>query len=184
MELVSALDLEEALEREEGVAAKPGEEPPGVASQTNERDVVEMGVACGRASLGEPAARVVHEVGIVRILHEHAQHALEHDGVDVAGAVAKVGRHLALYLRGVDEVAFVVDLLDEPGGAGDGELLAHGRRQHDGAELLGLVADGVLFVFLEDAVEAVAVDDALARDADDETTLLGKLDVVDVDEVM
>ena len=78
----------------------------------------------------------------------------------------------------------MVDLLDEPGGAGDGEFFAHGRRQHDGAELLGLVADGVLFVFLEDAVEAVAVDDALARDADDESTLLGKLDVVDVDEVM
>ena len=81
-------------------------------------------------------------------------------------------------------MALVVDLLDEPGGTGYGELFAHGRWQHDGAELLGLVANGVLLVFLEDAVEAVAVDDALACDADDETALLGELDVVDVDEVV
>ena len=78
----------------------------------------------------------------------------------------------------------MVDLLDEPGCTGDSEFFAHGRWQHDGAELLGLVANGVLFVFLEDAVEAVAVDDALARDADDEATLLRELDVVDINEVV
>ena len=93
-------------------------------------------------------------------------------------------KYAGLDLCGVDEVPLVVDLLDEPGGTGNGELLAHGWWQYDGAELLGLVANGVLLILLEDAVEAVAVDDAFARNADDEAALFGELDMVGFDEVV
>ena len=131
-----------------------------------------------QASLG-----VAHEIHILRVLGQHTLHTFEHVGVDVAGNLAKVGRHLALHLRAVHHVALVVDLLDDPHMAGDGDLLARWRRLHNRAELHGLAAAGVLLVVLERRVELVGARDALASEAHDETTLVGALDVVDIHEV-
>ena len=131
-----------------------------------------------QASLG-----VAHEVHVLRVLGQHALHAFEHVGVDVAGDLAKVGRYLAFHLRAVHHMALVVDLLDNPHMAGDGNLLAGRRRLHNRAELHGLAAAGVLLVVLERRIELVGARDALAGETHDETALIGALDVVDVHEV-
>ena len=103
--------------------------------------------------------------------------------VDVARNLAKVGRHLTLHLRAVHHVALVVDLLDNPHMAGDGNLLTRGRRLHNRAQLHGLTAAGVLLVVLERRIELVGARDALAGETHDETAFVGALDVVDVHEM-
>ena len=104
-------------------------------------------------------------------------------GVQVAGAFAKVRGNLALDLGGLDEVALVVDLLDHPYVACQGDALAHGRRLDDRAEFLRITADGILLILLEDRVELEIVDDPLACEADDEPARLGALDLVAVEQV-
>ena len=103
--------------------------------------------------------------------------------VDVARNLAKVGRHLALHLCAVHHMALVVDLLDNPHMAGDGNLLARRRRLHNRTEFHRLAAAGVLLVVLERRIELIGTRDALAGEAHDESTLVGALDVVDVDEM-
>ena len=80
-------------------------------------------------------------------------------------------------------MALVVNLLDNPHMASDGNLLARWRRLHNRAELHGLAAAGVLLVVLERRIELVGARDALTGEAHDETALVGALDVVDVHEV-
>ena len=105
-------------------------------------------------------------------------------GVDVSGALAEVGGHASLDLRGIDEVALVVHLLHDPGGAGDGDLLAWWGRLHHGAQLGGVAAYRVLLVLLEHGVELERVGDALARQAHDEAARLRLLDLIRLEEVV
>ena len=128
--------------------------------------------------LRKPCAGVLLQVRVRSVLVQGLAHALEHAGVDVSRALAEVGRHAPLYLRDVEQVALVVDLLHDPYVPGDGDLLARGRRRHKGADLLRLAAHGVLDVLLEDGVELVVVGHALAREAHDEAARLRLLDVV------
>ena len=116
------------------------------------------------------------------MLVERLAHALEHMRVNVAGAVAKVGRHPALDLRGKDSVALPVHFLDNPAVSGDGDALTGRGRINDRAQLGRFAPDGKLLVFLEHGVELKVVD-ALAREAHDEPTALGDLDMVDLNEV-
>ena len=117
------------------------------------------------------------------MLVERLAHALEYVCIDVAGAVAKVGRHPALDLRGKDGVALPVHFLDNPAVSGDGDALTGRWRIDDCAQLGRLAADGELLVFLEHGVELKVVNDAFAREAHNEPTALGDLDMVDFDEV-
>ena len=117
------------------------------------------------------------------MLVERLAHALEHVCIDVAGAVAKVGRHTALDLRGKDGMTLPVHFLDNPAMAGDGNALTGRGRIDDRAQLGRFAPDGKLLVFLEHSVELKVVDDALARETHDEPTALGDLDVVDLDKV-
>ena len=55
--------------------------------------------------------------------------------MDVAGALAKIGGHAALDLCDVDDETLVIDLVDHPGGAGDGDLAARGRRRDERAKI-------------------------------------------------
>ena len=77
----------------------------------------------------------------------------------------------------------MVDLLDDPGGAGDGDFLAGRGWHHDGAKLGGVASDGILLVLLEHGVELERIGHALAGKPHDEATVLGALHVVDFDEV-
>ena len=103
--------------------------------------------------------------------------------IDVAGAVAKVGRHPALDLRGKDGVALPVHFFDNPAVSGDGDALTGRWRIDDRAQLGRLAANGELLVFLEYGVELKVVNDALARETHDEPAALGDLDMVDLNEV-
>ena len=103
--------------------------------------------------------------------------------VNVARAVAKVGRHTALDLRGKDGVTLPVHFFDDPAVPCDGDALAGWWRVDDRAQLGRFAADGKLLVLLEHGVELKVVDDALAREAHDEPAALGDLDVVDLNEV-
>ena len=67
--------------------------------------------------------------------------------------------------------------------SGDGDALTGRWRIDDRAQLGRLAANGELLVFLEHGVKLKVVNDALAREAHDEPTALGDLDVVDLDEV-
>ena len=67
--------------------------------------------------------------------------------------------------------------------SGDGDALAGRWRIDDRAQLGRLAADGELLVFLEQGVELKVVNDAFAREAHNEPTALGDLDMVDLDEV-
>ena len=117
------------------------------------------------------------------MLVERLAHAFEYVCIDVTGAVAKVGRHTALDLRGKDGVALPVHFLDNPAVSGDGDALTGRWRVDDRAQFGRLAANGELLVFLEHGVELKVVDDALSRETHDEPTALGDLDVVDLDEV-
>ena len=117
------------------------------------------------------------------MLVERLAHALEHMCVNVAGAVAKVGRHPALDLRGKDSVALPVHFLDNPAVSGDGDALTGRGRINDRAQLGRFAPDGKLLVFLEHGVELKVVDDALARETHDEPATFGDLDMVDLNEV-
>ena len=130
------------------------------------------------ARLRQPRAGVLLQVRVRRVLVQGLAHALKHAGVDVSRALAEVGRHAPLYLRDVEQVALVVDLLHDPHVPGNGDLLARGRRRHEGADLLRLAAHGVLDVLLEDGVELVVVGHALAGEAHDEAASLRLLDVI------
>ena len=68
--------------------------------------------------------------------------------------------------------------------SGDGDALTGRGRINDRAQLGRFAANGKLLVFLEHGVELKVVDDALAREAHDEPTALGDLDMVDLNEVM
>ena len=117
------------------------------------------------------------------MLVERLAHALEHMRVNVAGAVAKVGRHPALDLRGKDSVALPVHFLDNPAVSGDGDALTGRWRVDDRAQFGRLATNGELLVFLEYGVELKVVDDALSRETHDESAALGDLDMVDLNEV-
>ena len=143
----------------------------------------DAGLPCHEARVLETCAGVLLQVGIVALLDEDLAHALEDARVDVARALAEVRRDLSLDLRDVHEATLVVDVVDHPDVAGDGELLPHRRRHDDRSQLLALGANGVLLALDEDAVEAVVVGHALAREAHDEATGLGALDVLVLDEV-
>ena len=127
--------------------------------------------------------RVAHEVGVAALLLEHVPHAFEHARVDVARAVAEIRRHLPLHLGAVHEVPLVIHLVDHPHVPRDGDLLTRRRRHHDRADLLRIRPHRVLLVLLEHGVELKIVDDALAREAHDESAALGDLDMVDLNEV-
>ena len=103
--------------------------------------------------------------------------------MDVARAVAEVGGDPALDEGAVDLPLLVVDLLDDPDPAGDGDLVPDRRRLDDGAQLLGTGPDGVLDVLLEDRVELVVVDDPLPGQAHDQAPVLRQVDVVDLQQV-
>ncbi len=77
-----------------------------------------------------------------------------------------------------------VHFLDNPAVSGDGDALTGRWGIDDRAQLGRFAANGKLLVFLEHGVELKVVDDALAREAHDEPTALGDLDVVDLDEVV
>lgn len=100
------------------------------------------------------------------VLNEHLPHAFEHLGVDIARALAEVGRHLALDKVAIDELALVIDLLDYPDVPRNGYLLARGRGHNYRAELLRMAADGVFLILLKHSVELEIVDLPLARKAD------------------
>ena len=117
------------------------------------------------------------------MLVERLAHAFEYVCIDVTGAVAKVGRHTALDLRGKDGMTLPVHFLDNPAVSGDGDALAGRWGIDDCAQLGRLAANGELLVFLEHGVELKVVDDALARETHNEPTALGDLDMVDLDEV-
>ena len=134
-------------------------------------------------SLCKACPCVAHEVRICRVLVERLAHALEYVCIDVAGAVAKVGRHTALDLRGKDGMTLPVHFLDNPAVSGDSDALTGRWGIDDRAQLGRFAANGKLFVFLEHSVELKVVDDALAREAHDEPTALGDLDMVDLNEV-
>ena len=76
-----------------------------------------------------------------------------------------------------------VHFLDNPAVSGDSDALTGRWGIDDRAQLGRFAANGKLLVFLEHGVELKVVDDALAREAHDEPTALGDLDVVDLDEV-
>ncbi len=80
-------------------------------------------------------------------------------------------------------MAPVVDLLDHPYVTCQRDTLPGRRGHHDGAELLGLAAYGVLLVFLEHRIELERVREALAGQPHDKAAALGSLDVVGLDEV-
>ena len=117
------------------------------------------------------------------MLSERLAHALEYMCVDVTGAVAKVGRHTALDLRGKDGVTLPVHFFDNPAMSGDGDALTGRWRVDNRAQLGRFTANGKLLVFLEHSVELKVVNDALAREAHDQPAALGDLDVVDLDDV-
>ena len=117
------------------------------------------------------------------MLVERLAHALEYVCIDVTGAVAKVGRHTTLDLRGKDGVALPVHFLDNPAVSGDGDALTGRRRVDDRAQFGRLATNGELLVFLEYGVELKVVNDALARETHDESAALGDLDMVDLNEV-
>ena len=117
------------------------------------------------------------------MLSERLAHALEHMRVNVAGAVAKVGRHPAFDLRGKDGMALPVHFFNNPAMACDGDALTGRWRIDDRAQLGRLAANGKLLVFLEHGVELKVVDDALARETHDEPATFGDLDMVDLNEV-
>ena len=134
-------------------------------------------------SLCKACPCVAHEVRIRRVLVERLAHAFEYVCIDVTGAIAKVGRHPALDLRGKDGVALPVHFLDNPAVSGDGDALTGRWRIDDRAQLGRFAANGELLVFLEHGVELKVVDDALARETHDEPAALGDLDMVDLNEV-
>ena len=74
-------------------------------------------------------------------------------GVDVSGAIAKIGGNTAFDLRAVHQAALVVHLFDNPTMTGNGDAFAWWRRVDDGAELGGFAAYRVLLVLLEHSVE-------------------------------
>ena len=117
------------------------------------------------------------------MLVERLAHAFEYVCIYVTGTVAKVGRHPALDLCGKDGMTLPIHFLDNPAVPGYGDALARWWRVADCAQLGRFAANGKLFVFLEHGVELKVVDDALAREAHDEPTALGELDMVDLDEV-
>ena len=117
------------------------------------------------------------------MLVERLAHAFEYVCIDVTGAVAKVGRHTALDLRGKDGMTLPVHFLDNPAMACDGDALTGRWGIDDRAQLGRLAANSELLVFLEHGVELKVVDDALARETHDEPAAFGDLDMVDLNEV-
>ena len=67
--------------------------------------VESLGVPRGVPGLGQPDHGVLHQIGIRLIRGEDLVDLLQHAGVDVAGALAEIGRHLALDLGAVDQMA-------------------------------------------------------------------------------
>ena len=117
------------------------------------------------------------------MLVKRLAHTLEYMCVDVTGAVAKVGRHTALDLRGKDGMTLPVHFLDNPAVSGDGDALTGRWRIDNRAQLGRLAANGELLVFLEHGVKLKVVNDTLARETHDEPAALGDLDMVDCNEV-
>ena len=83
----------------------------------------------------------------------------------------------------IDDVVLIVHLLHLPDVTRDGDLAHHGRRLDDGAKFFGIAADGVFLILTEDGVELIVVDDTLASQTDKESTAVGALDVVDLEQV-
>ena len=96
---------------------------------------------------------IAHKVWIGAGFAQNAAHAFEHVGVDVSGAIAKIGGNTAFDLRAVHQAALVVHLFDNPTMTGNGYALAWRWRVDDGTELGGFAAHRVLLVFLEHSVE-------------------------------
>ena len=86
--------------------------------------------------LRKPCPRIAHEVGVLLAFQQHLLHALEHARVDIPCNLAKIRGNLALYLRDLESVALVVDLLYHPHVAGKRYALANGWRLHNGSQLL------------------------------------------------
>ena len=174
---------EEALEGQEGVAAEPRGEAVHIATERDERAEAKASAGSQATGVGQTSDSVGQEVSVVIRLEKQEAHTLEHPVVDVARFLAKVGVNDATDTMAIDDVMLIVHLLHLPDVSGDGNLAHHGRRLDDGAKFFGIAADGVFLILTEDGVELIVVDDTLASQTDKESTAVGALDVVDLEQV-
>ena len=124
-----------------------------------------------------------HEIRIYLLFLQHTVHAFQNAGVNVACHIAEIGRNIALYKRAINLPSFVVHFLHHPDAAGDGDLIPHRRRLHDGAEFFGTGAHRVLHVFLKHGVEFIVIDDALPGQADNQASVFRAVDVIQLEQV-
>ncbi len=139
-----------------------------------------MGICCDMAGLLDAGTCIRLEIGVDRILQKDASHALQDMRIDISCNHAEIGRDLALDLCALDQMALVVDLLDDPDSTGNGDALADRRWLHDRAKLLGLASDRELLIRGKDRIEAEVIDLPFAGEANDEAAALGALYLVDI----
>ena len=175
-----AAELEEALQRQERVAAQPGEQRPHFPAEVHQRPFGHQRLAEGVPGVGQTADRVGHQIRVGQIFAEHPVHPLQDTGVDIPGHVAEIGGDIALDRAAVHLPALVVHILHDPDAAGDGDLVSHRGRLDNGPELLGARAHGIFHVFPEHGVELIVADDAFTGKPHDQSAVLGALDVADL----
>ena len=96
------------------------------------------------------------EIGIGRVLGQHAAHTLENFGVNFAKIPGPRHLHFAKHRANVDQLALHVQLLDLPNSARQRKALANGGWRGNGADLLGAClfgvtcADGEILTILKD----------------------------------
>ena len=81
--------------------------------------------------------------------------------MNVPGNQPEKGGDIAFDESAVHIPALVIHFVHDPDAAGNGNLVAHGRRLDDGAQLLGPGMDRVFDVFLKHGIEFVLTDHAL-----------------------
>ena len=83
--------------------------------------------------------------------------------------------HFSFYALDVDQSPLYVELQNLPYTACQGEAVANRGRRGNGTDLLGFATDGIVLAVSEDGIKAKAVEQALSRHTDDQSTLLGHL---------
>ena len=126
---------------------------------------------------------MAHEIRIHLLFLQHAVHAFQNTSVNIARHIAEIGRNIAFHERAVNLTPLVVHFLHHPDAAGDGDLIPHRRRLHDGAEFFGTGAHRVLHVFLKHGVEFIVIDDALPGQADNQASVFRAVDVIQLEQV-
>ena len=117
---VCALDLQKTFHGQKGIRPYPGEQTPHGAAQVDEGLFCRAGVGGGEAGLLQPGYGVFHQVGVAPLLLEHSAHPLEDFGMEVSGALAKVGGDAAAHLLAVYQMPLVIHIQHQPDMARDG----------------------------------------------------------------